>query len=112
MSWAGRRYDELLNIMIDKYESIGKVRRDDDGNLFSIECALCKTPILFSFSRRSSAGLTIDHIVPQSVNVDLIMEPSNHQPAHMICNQKRKNSSMSVVMSEYEQKNSTKRSYL
>ena len=52
-------------------------------------CALCHRPIDYS-SRRGPDSFSLDHVRPVSLGGSLL-DPANHQPAHLSCNVSRGN---------------------
>jgi 5-methylcytosine-specific restriction endonuclease McrA len=52
-------------------------------------CWLCGQPIDYQLPRDHPMAFTIDHIKTKHERPDLIWEPSNHAPAHALCNKKR-----------------------
>lgn len=85
--WAGRRYYEFKLLVLEKHKAV-------DGK---VKCNICKEMIDLSLPGTVNAGFTIDHILPKELYPDLILEPSNHQPAHNICNKKKSTKNMSQV---------------
>ena len=101
--WAKGRYEEFYSLMVQKYKT-------DDGKLF---CQLrsCGGEIDLSLPRNSPAGRTIDHIMPQELYPDLVLDSSNHQPMHNSCNKKKGLKSQSSLDSQWEAENSVDRIY-
>ena len=98
-SWAGSRYKEFKWKVLEKYGAADGV----------VKCALCSDPIDLTLPGTVNAGFTIDHIFPKEFFPDLILQTSNHQPAHSICNKRKGLKSMMQVEAEYLAGNSTER---
>lgn len=72
MSWSGRRTQRLAAAVVAVY---------------GWTCWLCHQPINPTARRTTSAGLSVDHVVPRSLGgTDHI---ANLRPAHMGCNAAR-----------------------
>ena len=101
--WAKGRYEEFYSLMIQKYRSA-------DGKVF---CQLrsCGEEIDLSLPRNSPAGCTIDHIMPQELYPELVLDSSNHQPLHNRCNMIKGTKSQSSLDSKWVSENSVDRIY-
>lgn len=54
-------------------------------------CALCGQPIDYDAPANEYESYELDHIIPKSVRPDLVHDPGNLQPVHMICNRRKNN---------------------
>lgn len=101
--WARGRYEEFFSTMIQKY-------RNEDGKVY---CQLksCGGEIDLSLPRNTPAGCTIDHIMPQELYPDLVLDTSNHQPMHNTCNKKKGMKDQISLDSQWVSENSVDRIY-
>lgn len=58
-----------------------------------LPCCICGEPIDFDLDSMDDLGCTVEHVKPRSTHPELTWIPSNHAPAHSVCNKSRGNGS-------------------
>ena len=72
--WGGRR----------ARQSLARVKAR--GARDAAPCVLCDRPIDYSLSYPNPWSCSVEHVLPRLTHPELTWDPSNHAPAHLVCN--------------------------